>query len=302
VLKYSIHKNLGQLLPDGVVKFSDAVSTYNLSGQHALEVYFNDGPQSELTKVNNYLFKSFIVKGDIINPQMDVTFDGYRIINGDFVSPSPTIRITSKDDSKFKLQTDTSSFIVYVRKPSDLDFERLNISSPAFRFIAASNQNNKATLEYKPTLSEEGIYTLKVLSKDASGNIAGSDFYEVDFNMQRKSTITNFFPYPNPATTNIKFVFTLTGASALDQLLIRIMTISGKIVKEITKDEFGPIKIGQNISDYSWDGTDNFGDRLANGVYLYQVITRIKGSSIEQRQTLADNFFVESVGKIYLMK
>jgi flagellar hook assembly protein FlgD len=80
------------------------------------------------------------------------------------------------------------------------------------------------------------------------------------------------------------------------------MTISGKIVKEITKDEFGPIKIGQNISDYSWDGTDNFGDRLANGVYLYQVITRINGSSIEQRQTLADNFFVESVGKIYLMK
>jgi flagellar hook assembly protein FlgD len=80
------------------------------------------------------------------------------------------------------------------------------------------------------------------------------------------------------------------------------MTISGKIVKEITKDEFGPIKIGQNMSDYSWDGTDNFGDRLANGVYLYQVITRINGSSIEQRQTLADNFFVESVGKIYLMK
>jgi flagellar hook assembly protein FlgD len=141
-----------------------------------------------------------------------------------------------------------------------------------------------------------------VLSKDASGNIAGSDFYEVDFNMQRKSSITNFFPYPNPATTNVKFVFTLTGASVPDQLLIRIMTISGKIVKEITKDEFGPIKIGQNISDYSWDGTDNFGDRLANGVYLYQVITRINGSSIEQRQTLADNFFVESVGKIYLMK
>ena len=302
VLKYAIHKNLGQLLPDGVVKFSDAVSTYNLSGQHALEVYFNDGPQSELTKVNNYLFKSFNVKGDNINPQMDVTFDGYRIINGDFVSPSPTIRITSKDDSKFKLQTDTSSFVIYLRKPSDLDFERLNISSPEFRFLAASNQNNKATLEYKPSLIEEGIYTLKVLSKDASGNIAGSDFYEVDFNMQRKSSITNFFPYPNPASTNVKFVFTLTGASVPDQLLIRIMTISGKIVKEITKDEFGPIKIGQNISDYSWDGTDNFGDRLANGVYLYQVITRINGSSIEQRQTLADNFFVESVGKIYLMK
>lgn len=302
VLKYAIHKNLGQLLPEQVVRFSDVVSTYNLSGQYALEVYFNDGPQSELTKVNNYLFKSFVVKGDNINPHMDVTFDGYRIVSGDFVSPTPTIRITSKDDSKFKLQTDTSSFVVFLRKPSDLDFERLNISSPELRFIAANDQNNKATLEYKPTLTEEGIYTLKVLSKDASGNIAGSDFYEVDFNMQKKSTITNFFPYPNPATTNVKFVFTLTGAAPPDQLLIRIMTISGKIVKEITKDEFGPIKIGQNMSEYSWDGTDNFGDRLANGVYLYQVLTRINGNTVEKRQTAADNFFVENVGKIYLMK
>lgn len=302
VLKYTTQKNLGPVLPASFVKFSDVVSTNSLSGQHALEIYFNDGPQTELTKVNNYLFKSFNVKADVINPFMDVTFDGYRIVNGDFVSPTPNIRITSKDDSKFKLQTDTSSFVVYMRKPSDLDFERLNLASSEFRFIPASNQNNKAILEFKPTLTEEGLYTLKVLSKDASGNIAGSDFYEVDFNMQKKSTITNFFPYPNPATTNVKFVFTLTGAAPPDQLLIRIMTISGKIVKEITKDEFGPIKIGQNISEYSWDGTDNFGDRLANGVYLYQVLTRINGSSIEKRQTAADNFFIENVGKIYLMK
>jgi len=56
------------------------------------------------------------------------------------------------------------------------------------------------------------------------------------------------------------------------------------------------------MSEYSWDGTDNFGDRLANGVYLYQVLTRINGSSIEKRQTAADNFFIENVGKIYLMK
>ncbi|MES2688892.1 MAG: FlgD immunoglobulin-like domain containing protein, partial [Bacteroidota bacterium] len=112
----------------------------------------------------------------------------------------------------------------------------------------------------------------------------------------------NFFPYPNPATTNVKFVFTLTGASPPDQLLIRIMTVSGRIVKEITKDDFGPIKIGQNLSDYSWDGTDNFGDRLANGVYLYQVLTRINGSTIEKRKTQADNYFLQNVGKIYLMK
>ena len=56
------------------------------------------------------------------------------------------------------------------------------------------------------------------------------------------------------------------------------------------------------MSDYSWDGTDNYGDRLANGVYLYQVFTRINGTNIEKRKTQADNYFLENVGKIYLMK
>ncbi|MES2781007.1 MAG: hypothetical protein V4651_14030, partial [Bacteroidota bacterium] len=86
------------------------------------------------------------------------------------------------------------------------------------------------------------------------------------------------------------------------QLLIRIMTITGKVVKEITQDEFGPIKIGINISAYGWDGADNFGDRLANGVYLYQVMTRIEGQSIKKLETPADRFVIHNTGKIYLLK
>ena len=33
-------------------------------------------------------------------------------------------------------------------------------------------------------------------------------------------------------------------------------------------------EIGTHQSDFVWDGTDDYGDRLANGVYLYQVIVR----------------------------
>lgn len=302
VLQYEYQTTYGRFNADELIRVNHAVSTYNLSGQHSLEVYFNDGPQPELTKVNNYLFKSFKVKADVINPVLDVTFDGYRIINGDFVSTKPVIRITSKDDSKFKLQNDTGSFLLFLRKPGQTDFERITLADNVVRFVPAGGPDNKAMLEYKPELNADGLYTLKVLSKDASGNLAGSNFYEIDFNVLGKSTITNFFPYPNPATTNVRFVFTLTGSVPPDQLLIRIMTISGKVVKEINKDEFGPIKIGQNMSEFAWDGTDNYGDRLANGVYLYQVFTRINGSNIEKRQTQADQYFLENVGKIYLMK
>jgi flagellar hook assembly protein FlgD len=98
-------------------------------------------------------------------------------------------------------------------------------------------------------------------------------------------------------------VFTLTGSKTPDDLLIRISTISGKVVKEITKQEFGNIKFGNNISEYAWDGNDMYGDRLANGVYIYQVFTRINQKNIENMKSVnTDKFFTEGVGKIYLMR
>jgi flagellar hook assembly protein FlgD len=80
------------------------------------------------------------------------------------------------------------------------------------------------------------------------------------------------------------------------------MTITGKIVREITRSELGFIHIGRNISDYAWDGKDNFGDKLANGVYLYKIVTKLNGSDIEKTGTTADKFFVKDFGKMVLMR
>jgi flagellar hook assembly protein FlgD len=80
------------------------------------------------------------------------------------------------------------------------------------------------------------------------------------------------------------------------------MTVSGKLVKEITRAELGELKIGRNITQYAWDGRDNFGDRLANGIYLYKVITKLNGSDIDKKASEADKFFVKEFGKMVLMR
>jgi flagellar hook assembly protein FlgD len=109
--------------------------------------------------------------------------------------------------------------------------------------------------------------------------------------------------YPNPFSTSTKFVFVLTGNEVPDHMKIRIMTVSGKVVREIMRNELGNIHIGRNITDYAWDGRDEFGDRLANGVYLYKVYTDFSnGTDIEHRGTEADPFFKKGWGKMYLMR
>jgi flagellar hook assembly protein FlgD len=108
--------------------------------------------------------------------------------------------------------------------------------------------------------------------------------------------------YPNPFSTATKFVFTLTGDRTPDDLLIQIMTISGRVVREISESEIGPIQIGRNITSYSWDGRDQFGDLLANGVYLYRVKARIDGKDIDLQKSGADQYFHKGLGKMYIIR
>ncbi|MCC6702232.1 MAG: hypothetical protein IT221_11960, partial [Fluviicola sp.] len=97
-------------------------------------------------------------------------------------------------------------------------------------------------------------------------------------------------------------VFTLTGTEEPEDVIIQIMTVTGRVIREITEDELGPITIGRNITEYAWDGTDEFGDPLANGVYLYRVKAKINGEDIKHRESGADQYFKQEFGKMYLMR
>jgi flagellar hook assembly protein FlgD len=108
--------------------------------------------------------------------------------------------------------------------------------------------------------------------------------------------------YPNPFTTSTRFVFTVTGVDPPSQMRIQIMTVTGRVVREIGIAELGPLRVGRNITEFAWDGTDQFGDRLARGVYLYRVIAQLNGEDIELRETGASSYFTKGFGKMYLLR
>ena len=86
------------------------------------------------------------------------------------------------------------------------------------------------------------------------------------------------------------------------------MTVTGQIVREITQEELGSIHVGLNKTDFAWDGTDQFGDKLANGVYLYRVTARkANGQPYEiindaENGGKLDTYFKGGFGKMYLMR
>ena len=287
--------------------------TLNLFGQCYLHIEINAFnvtkgayDQLEQTHINNIGDYPFFVSRDNTNPLLDVTFDGVHILDGDIVSARPEILISLRDDSKLRPISDTSSFKVYIKGENDPDYRYISFKNQELlEFIPADLPDNTGQVIYRPVFKTDGEYELMVQARDASYNQSGKDkldnFY-IKFRIVNKATITEVMNWPNPFSTKTHFVFTLTGSQLPDYFKIQIMTITGKVVREIDMDELGPLHIGRNITEYAWDGRDDFGDQLANGVYLYRVVTRLNGQEIELNQTEASEYFTKGFGKMYLMR
>ncbi|MBK8873434.1 MAG: hypothetical protein IPN13_05725 [Bacteroidetes bacterium] len=298
------------LAPGDTLISSVKFSTNGLPGLNSLWIEANPRTdQLEQYHFNNLAEIKFNVDRDITNPILDVTFDGIHIMNGDIVSGKPNILIRLKDENRNLALNDTSDWQVFMKDPngvqSNLSFEPLACAGTGtnnLKWCPATLPDNIFKIDYNPTLTKDGIYELWVQATDVSGNLSGVNNYKITFEVINKASITNFINYPNPFSTSTRFVFTLTGSEIPEYFKIQIMTVTGKIIREITTQELGQIRIGKNISEYAWDGKDEFGDQLANGVYLYRVLSLLKGSAIEKRETEADKFFTKGWGKMYLMR
>ena len=288
-------------LPGDTAKFSVPIKTKGLVGVNNLSVSVNNLIQPEQLYVNNNLsITNYVtVIKDNTNPLLDVSFDGRYIFDGEIVSPSPSILVKILDVNPLLTKTDTAGIHLFLTPPCETcSPQRITLNG----ITTNATKDTPFEINYNPKQLENGLYTLSVQVEDASGNKAGLEPYVIHFEVVNEASVTNFYPYPNPFSTSVQFVFTLTGTVVPDGIKIRILTVSGRGVRTITQDELGPIFIGNNKTDFAWDGRDEYGDQLANGVYLYKVYLTINGEQVELRSSAGDKGFKNGYGKLYLLR
>ncbi|MDX5422557.1 MAG: hypothetical protein LPK14_09915 [Hymenobacteraceae bacterium] len=283
------------------VTFEHSISTTALSGSYKLSMFVNPRVLPEQQYFNNIYEASFSVKPKL-HPILDVAFDGVHILDGDLISPSPLISMTVKDENRHVYLQDPSSISVVMVNPDGQEQEVSYTSNPDEVSFFPADAKNDFRLEYKPARLSNGKYTLEVRARDVSGKASGISPYRISFEVENESRITNFYPYPNPFSTKTNFIFTLTGSTIPEHMKIQILTVTGKVVKEIMKEELGPLRIGNNKTEYAWDGTDMFGDQLANGVYLYRVVISQGQEEMKHRNTWGDKAFKNGYGKLYILR
>ncbi len=315
-LRTNVHYKRNAPLPvGGVLRDTIAFDLAGFGGNNALVIEAN--PRDTLTNIydqremyhfNNIATLRFETLRDQENPVLDATFDGMHILDGDIVSARPEIRITLDDENPSLLLDspgDTANVKMFLLRPGTSQLDQLYYYENGIeqlQFIPAEGTDNICHVIYRPVFGTDGVYTLIARAKDKSSNSSGDHDLTIKFEVVNKPTITEVLNYPNPFTTSTRFVFTLTGSETPSAMRIRIMTISGRVVREIGLDEIGPLRVGRNISEFAWDGTDQFGDKLARGVYLYQVLAQLNGEDIEYRETTAGQYFTKGFGKMYLLR
>lgn len=280
-------------------------STINFANRNTFQVIANPSmDQVEETLVNNIGFFDFFVETDQRNPLLDVTFDGVHIMDGDLVSSRPSILVSLKDENQFLALDDPSLVKIYLQSPNQPEVRQIFVDGDTLVFLPGNvnGNQNKAQISYSPKLTVDGTYYLIIQAQDQTGNQSGDLDYKISFEVKNQSAVTKVLNYPNPFSTSTKFVFTLTGSELPEDMKIQIMTISGRIVREIQQEELGPLHIGNNLT-YAWNGTDEYGAKLANGVYLYRVIIkRSNGENFDELNTRADQFFKNNFGKLVIIR
>ncbi len=164
-----------------------------------------------------------------------------------------------------------------------------NVSSPVIMndyYEANLNSYQSGKVAYPFSDLAAGSYNISFKAWDILNN---SGTASLDFVVAPDAAIAldKVLNYPNPFTTRTTFLFQHNQAFVPLKVQIQIYTISGKLVKTLAKTLTNE---GFNQEGVEWDGRDDYGDKLARGVYVYKI-------SI----TAPDNTKAEKIEKLVIL-
>tara|TARA_B100000787_G_scaffold159892_1_gene138417 strand:+ start:5717 stop:9109 length:3393 start_codon:yes stop_codon:yes gene_type:complete len=129
-----------------------------------------------------------------------------------------------------------------------------------------------------------GPHTLKLKAWDTYNNSSESI---LNFVVVSDSNITldNVLNYPNPFVNYTEFWFNHNKPNEPLEVQVQIFTISGKLIKTINQQIQTTGNLARNIS---WNGLDDFGNRIGKGVYVYKlkVTSTVSNISSEKYEKL----------------
>jgi Peptidase family C25 len=227
--------------------------------------YYADNGQLD----GNGSFTGFLVGGsqgvssDITGPVIKAYLNDEKFVSGTIVNETPLLLLHLSDSSGINIVgTGIGHDITAIL---DGDTKKTFVLNDFFESELDSYQ--KGIVRFQLPAMEEGNHYLSIKAWDVANN---SNEAVIEFRVLKKENLSlnHVLNYPNPFTTRTTFWFEHNRPNEDLRVIIQIFTVSGKLVKTIRQTINTP---GNRSNDIEWNVTDDYGDKLARGVYIYQL-------------------------------
>jgi hypothetical protein len=192
--------------------------------------------------------------GDTVGPDIEMWISGFRGVENPSVSGEAVFEASLSDQSGINLLPWPGNQLALYIDQSPLDVSDYFVYQPG-------SATTGGIVFPLPEL-QPGAHLLRLRAADNLSNIS---WQEMTFTLTEGGSpeISQFFVYPTPASTVMSFNWTQSSDGPVD---ISLFTVSGRCIRVM-----GNLPCGSGYNQHNWDLTDEDGDKVASGTYIYVV-------------------------------
>ncbi|HWR94234.1 MAG TPA: type IX secretion system sortase PorU [Flavobacterium sp.] len=198
-------------------------------------------------------------------PKVSLYMNDQTFVYGGITNESPIFLAYLEDENGINTASGIGHDIVAI-----LDGDESNPIKLNDYYETELDDYKKGKLKFPFRNLSVGLHTIQFKAWDVYNNLITAEIQFVVVG-DETITLTNVLNYPNPFVDQTQFWFTHNKPYEPLETQVQVMSISGKIIwsknQIITTDGF-------LSRDITWDGRDNFGNRIGKGVYIYKLTVK----------------------------
>lgn len=246
-------------------------------GLGRVSLYAEDGNLDAMGMEGSLLVggSSSAVENDTEGPDIRIYLNDTKFVQGGTSNEKPLLLLELADSSGINtLGTGIGHDLTVM---IDNDPEQLYVLNEYYEAELDSYRRGK--LRFQLPRLEPGFHSLKVKAWDAVNN---SSEASLDFVVaaDEELVLSHVLNYPNPFTTRTQFWFEHNQPGQELWVRLQVFTLTGRVIKTFQKTINTP---GNRSSELEWDGRDEFGDKVARGVYLYRLTVTAPGKKKKEK-------------------
>lgn len=207
---------------------------------------------------------------DTVGPEIKLFMNDESFIEGGNTNVSPNLIAVLSDPSGINTSlTAVDHDIVGI-----LDGDNTNPIILNDFYQTELNDFTNGKVSYRLRDLAVGPHTLKIKAWDTYNNSSEAtlNFVVVSDEILNLENVLN---YPNPFINYTEFWFNHNKPNENLEVQVQVFTISGKLVKTINQNV---ITTGNLARSVTWNGLDDFGNKIGKGVYIYKL--KVKSSNL----------------------